>query len=83
MILAVVPDYNPDGNEKVSKTNRPGQVGPEEGMGQRENGQGFDLNRDFVKLEAPETQALVKWMNEWNPHIFIDCHTTNGSLIAT
>ncbi len=79
VILAVVPNYNPDGNEKVSKDNRPGQVGPEEGMGERENGQGFDLNRDFIKLEAPETRALVAWMNEWNPHIFIDAHTTNGS----
>ena len=35
LILAVAPIYNADGNERVSKTNRPGQVGPEEGMGQR------------------------------------------------
>ena len=80
VILAVVPNYNPDGNEQVAKDNRPGQVGPVEGMGKRENGQGFDLNRDFVKLEAPETQALVRWVNAWNPHVLIDCHTTNGSF---
>jgi dipeptidyl-peptidase 4 len=45
LILAVAPIYNTDGNERVSKTNRPGQVGPEEGMGQRANARGLDLNR--------------------------------------
>ena len=79
MILAVAPIYNTDGNERVSKTNRPGQVGPEEGMGQRANARGLDLNRDFIKLEAPETRGLVHFLNEWNPHLFIDTHTTNGS----
>ena len=79
LVLAVAPIYNADGNERVSKTNRPGQVGPEEGMGQRANARGLDLNRDFVKLEAPETRGLVKFLNEWNPHLFIDTHTTNGS----
>ena len=79
LILAVAPIYNTDGNERVSKTNRPGQVGPEEGMGQRANARGLDLNRDFIKLEAPETRALVRFLNEWNPHLFIDTHTTDGS----
>ena len=79
VILAVAPIYNTDGNERVSKTNRPGQVGPEEGMGQRANARGLDLNRDFIKLEAPETRGLVRFLNEWNPHLFIDTHTTDGS----
>lgn len=79
LILAVAPIYNADGNERVARTNRPGQVGPEEGMGQRTNAQGLDLNRDFMKLEAPETRALVRFLNEWDPHLFIDTHTTNGS----
>ncbi len=79
VILAVAPIYNTDGNERVSKTNRPSQVGPEEGMGQRANARGLDLNRDFIKLEAPETRGLVRFLNEWNPHLFIDTHTTNGS----
>jgi dipeptidyl aminopeptidase/acylaminoacyl peptidase len=79
VILAVAPIYNADGNERVSKTNRPGQVGPEDGMGQRANARGLDLNRDFIKLEAPETRGLVRFLNEWNPHLFIDTHTTDGS----
>ena len=79
LILAVAPIYNADGNERVSKDNRPGQVGPEEGMGQRENAQGLDLNRDFMKLDAPETRALVRFLNAWDPALTIDTHTTNGS----
>ena len=79
LILAVAPIYNADGNERVSKDNRPGQVGPEEGMGRRANAAGLDLNRDFMKLEAPETRALVRFLNAWDPHLSIDTHTTNGS----
>ena len=48
-------------------------------MGQRANARGLDLNRDFIKLEAPETRGLVRFLNEWNPHLFIDTHTTDGS----
>ena len=79
LVLAVAPIYNADGNERVSKDNRPGQVGPEEGMGRRENATGLDLNRDFMKLDAPESRALVRFLNAWDPHLTIDTHTTNGS----
>ncbi len=79
LVLAVAPIYNADGNERVSKDNRPGQIGPEEGMGQRANAKGLDLNRDFMKLDAPETRALVRFLNEWDPALVIDTHTTNGS----
>jgi hypothetical protein len=79
VVLALAPIYNADGNEQISKTNRLGQNGPEDGMGRRENAQGLDLNRDFIKLDAPESRALVKFFNEWDPHVFIDAHTTNGS----
>ena len=79
LILIVVPNLNADGNERFAKTNRPGQFGPEDGMGQRENASGLDLNRDFIKLDAPETRALVRAVNLWDPHVIIDCHTTNGS----
>ena len=56
--LVILPNYNPDGNDRIGPDHRPGQVGPEI-MGVRENAQQLDLNRDFMKLEAPETQALI------------------------
>jgi dipeptidyl-peptidase-4 len=77
--IVFVPNYNADANDKMELTNRPGQIGPVRGMGQRANSQGFDLNRDFMKLESPEARALVRLMTEFDPHLFIDCHTTNGS----
>jgi dipeptidyl-peptidase 4 len=78
-VLLFVPNYNADGNDRMKKDNRPGQVGPDEGMGQRANAQNLDLNRDFVKLETPECQQLIALANQWDPHIFIDAHTTDGS----
>jgi dipeptidyl-peptidase 4 len=53
LVVLVVPNYNVDGNEKLGKGKRPGQVGPEE-TGQRENAQNLDLIRDFVKLGRPK-----------------------------
>jgi dipeptidyl aminopeptidase/acylaminoacyl peptidase len=79
LIVVFAPIFNADGNERMSKTNRPGQKGPAEGMGVRQNAQGFDLNRDYVKLESPEVRALVRFFTQWNPAIVIDMHTTNGS----
>src|SRR5262249_17529464 len=48
-------------------------------VGTRANGQGLDLNRDFVKLESPEARALVRLLGRWDPAVVIDTHTTNGS----
>jgi hypothetical protein len=79
LIIALAPIYNADGNERVAKDNRPGQNGPEDGMGIRHNAHDRDLNRDFVKLEEPETNALVRFLNDWDPEVFVDTHTTNGS----
>jgi dipeptidyl-peptidase-4 len=79
LIVLVAPIYNADGNERFAPDNRPGQDGPEE-MGVRANAQGLDLNRDWVKLEAPETRAFVRTLNEWDPAVIVDTHTTNGSL---
>ncbi|MFA6046356.1 MAG: M14 family metallopeptidase [Phycisphaerales bacterium] len=78
LIFVIVPIYNADGNERFSKDNRPGQVGPDE-MGIRENSKGLDLNRDFIKVESKEAKALVGTFVEWDPEVFIDCHTTDGS----
>ena len=80
LVLLVVPVYNTDGNEAwaAGEVNRPGQAGPAI-VGRRPNGQGLDLNRDYVKQEAPETRAAAALLAAWDPDVFMDLHTTNGS----
>jgi hypothetical protein len=79
MVLLIAPIYNADGNERINLENRPGQNGPIGGTGQRANAQGYDLNRDYVKLEAPETRSVVALLNRYDPHVALDLHTTNGT----
>jgi hypothetical protein len=40
---------------------------------------GLDLNRDQMKLDAPESRALVGLYSAYDPHLSVDLHTTNGS----
>lgn len=79
LVLLVAPIYNADGNEQVSLVNRPLQHGPIGGMGQRANAQGYDLNRDHMKLDAPEAISLARFWTEYDPHVGMDLHTTNGT----
>ncbi|MFY8201953.1 MAG: M14 family zinc carboxypeptidase, partial [Pirellula staleyi] len=79
-VLVFVPNFNADGNERVGTLHRPGQEGPELGMGTRENAVGLDLNRDFIKLDTPEVRSLVRMLDFWDADVLIDTHTTNGSL---
>jgi murein tripeptide amidase MpaA len=80
IVLIAVPIYNTDGNEALGPQaqNRSEQNGPEL-VGRRANGQNFDLNRDYMKAEAPETRGSLALINEWDPDVFVDLHTTNGS----
>ena len=50
LVLLIAPILNADGNDMISLYNRPWQNGPVAGMGQRANAQGYDLNRDHMKL---------------------------------
>ncbi len=79
LVLLVAPLYNADGNERVSVLNRPRQHGPVGGMGQRANAQDLDLNRDHLKLDAPESRAMAKLFVAYDPHVAVDLHTTNGT----
>ncbi len=81
VVLLVCPLFNPDGNEKISPLNRTYQNGPVNGVGVRYNGQFLDLNRDAMKAESPEVRGvLTNVFNKWDPAIFMDCHTTDGSF---
>ncbi len=59
VVVLVVPTINPDGAEVRRRT----------------NDEGFDMNRDYLKLESQEIQALVtKIIYDWRPDIFVDTH---------
>src|SRR5438270_3568268 len=80
-VVLIAPIYNADGNEKISTEHRQTQNGPPEGVGVRENAQGLDLNRDYMKLESPEARGLIgNVLHRWDPLVTVDLHTTNGSF---
>lgn len=59
VIVLAIPIVNPDGGEVRRRTNEAG----------------YDMNRDYVKLESQEIHALVtQVMNEWTPDIHVDGH---------
>lgn len=77
LVLLLVPNFNADGNSRRA-ANRPRQNGPPQ-TGTRENAQGLDLNRDFMKLDSPECRAMVDTIHRWDVDLLMDLHTTNGS----
>ncbi|MCI0415636.1 M14 family metallopeptidase, partial [bacterium] len=76
--LLVVPIYNVDGHECFGPYNRINQNGPKE-MGWRTTSQNLNLNRDWMKLDQPETIAMLKLFTLWLPEMTIDNHVTNGA----
>lgn len=79
LIILFAPIYNTDSNDKMAYGRRPSQENSPPEVGIRENSQGLDLNRDGMKMEALETNALYEIINEWDPQLFVDLHTTNGT----
>lgn len=75
--LVFIPILNADGHERFGPYNRINQDGPEE-MGWRTNARNLNLNRDYLKADSKEMQALLKLWHQWNPDFFIDTHSTNG-----
>lgn len=78
VILAVIPVFNIGGMLNRGRYSRANQNGPEE-YGFRGNGENLDLNRDFIKMDALETQSLVKLFHQLNPDLFIDNHVSDGA----
>ncbi len=76
--VMVIPIFNVDGHERFGSYNRINQNGPKE-MGWRVTAQNYNLNRDFLKADAPEMQKWLKLYSHWLPEFFIDCHTTDGA----
>jgi hypothetical protein len=77
-VLVFVPVFNVDGHERFGHWNRPNQVGPEE-MGWRSTAQNYNLNRDYMKADTPEMQAMLRLLGQWDPVLYVDMHVTDGA----
>jgi len=76
--VAIIPLFNVGGALNRGSYHRANQNGPVE-HGFRGNARNLDLNRDFIKLDSKNTQSLIPLLRSWEPDIFIDTHTSNGS----
>jgi hypothetical protein len=76
--VVFIPVVNPDGHERFGPNHRPNQRGPAE-MGFRTNGARLNINRDYVKADTPELQALHRVFAAHRPVVLIDLHTTDGA----
>ncbi len=78
-VIVIIPVYNIGGVLNRSAYNRSGQTTPYE-TGFRGNYANLDLNRDFTKCDSENARSFSKIFTEWNPDVFLDTHTTNGSV---
>ncbi len=77
-VFVFIPVYNADGFARLGRFNRINQNGPEL-TGWRGNGTNLNLNRDYLKAQAPETQAFWPMYERWLPDFFVDDHVTDGA----
>ena len=77
-VIVIIPVYNIGGALNRSAWNRSGQTTPYE-TGFRGNYGNLDLNRDFVKCDSENARSFTTIFHYWNPDVFLDTHTTNGS----
>lgn len=80
LVVIIVPNSNPDGNDNLGKNRITTQFTPKL-VGTRAEGNGLNVNRDMTKLETACGRTIVKLMNDWNPILFIDAHATDGSYM--
>ena len=78
LVWLFVPVFNVDGHERFGAWNRPNQRGPEE-MGWRTTARNHNLNRDYLKADSPEMQAMLALVEAWDPIAYVDLHATNGA----
>ncbi len=75
--LVFVPIFNVDGHERTSAYSRPNQRGPTL-QGWRHTAQNLNINRDYGKLDAPETRAMIGLIRRAKPDLYMDIHVTDG-----
>jgi len=77
-VLVYIPVFSVDGHENSSPYHRINQNGPAS-QGFRGQSQYLNLNRDYVKADAPEMRAWLKLWQRWLPDFLVDVHTTDGA----
>ena len=78
LTIVIIPVYSIGGALNRSAYNRSGQTTPYE-TGFRGNYANLDLNRDFTKCDSENARSFTRIFHLWNPDVFLDTHTTNGS----
>jgi hypothetical protein len=78
VVLVFIPVFSVDGHENSSPYNRINQNGPDS-MGFRGQSQYLNLNRDYIKADAPEMRAWLALWQHWRPDFLTDIHTTDGA----
>jgi hypothetical protein len=78
MTVVFVPVFNVDGHERFGPNQRPNQRGPRQ-TGFRTTAQNLNLNRDWVKADAPEMAAMLALITTWDPVMLVDLHVTDGA----
>lgn len=84
-VIIFDPSFNPDGLQRFSywaNTNKAKNVNPDSNdreyrevwPGGRTNHYWFDMNRDWLPVQLPESQARIKTFRDWMPNILTDHH---------
>jgi hypothetical protein len=77
-VVCIIPVYSVGGLLYQNRWHRTNQTGPDN-PGYRGNYRNLDLNRDFVKMETENARSFARTFRHWDPDVFLDTHTTNGS----
>jgi hypothetical protein len=75
--LILIPILSVDGHERASPYSRPNQRGPRI-QGWRNTATNQNLNRDYMKLDQPEMQAVRALIVKYRPDLYVDVHVTDG-----
>ncbi len=85
VVILMDPSFNPDGLQRFAywaNTNRSMQLNPDENEreyhevwpGGRTNHYWFDMNRDWLPVQLPESRARIRTFHDWYPNILTDHH---------
>jgi murein tripeptide amidase MpaA len=77
-VVCIVPMYNVSGARQRERPSRPDQNGPVE-HGIRANAKNYDLNRDFIKMDAENTRGMVGALADWDPDVYFETHVSDGA----